>query len=134
MVLVFALQKLSTVTASTEMREKMPVVSGLGEQFQWANLQFDLMGGGDAAGGVNGTNSTNSTNSTNGMLLDTAAAGAAMAVGAAARARRMLSMDEHWRSLDRGAKGLHTLLRVGSKRVRRWDEARRQRNESAYEQ
>jgi hypothetical protein len=37
-VLVFALQKLSTTTSSTEMKGKMPVVQQLGEQFQWANM------------------------------------------------------------------------------------------------
>ena len=41
MTLVFALQKLSMVSSSTRMADKMPVVSGLGEQFAWANLMFD---------------------------------------------------------------------------------------------
>jgi hypothetical protein len=39
-VLIFALQKLSVVSSSTKMKDKMPVVSGLGEQFGWTNLMF----------------------------------------------------------------------------------------------
>jgi hypothetical protein len=109
-VLIFALQKLSSVSSSTRMSDHMPIVSGLGEQFAWANLLFlpnqthnSSWWGGNA----------NGTNSTEGLVT--------LATGIPARIAR---------SLARGHKGASTLARIASRRFANWERKRVKRNET----
>jgi hypothetical protein len=98
------------VSSSTRMADKMPVVSGLGEQFAWANLMFDSNATDDWINGTgmwgNGTNGT-------GVIAAVADIPSRMA-----------------RSLAGGAKGMNTFARIGTRRFNRWDTRRKERNES----
>jgi hypothetical protein len=109
--LIFGLQKLSVISGTSLMKDKMPIVSGLGEQFQWTNLMFSL-GGNNTNGSSWGSNGTNTTVGVTRMLADSGA--------------RM------HRSLARGAKGVGTFARIGTRRFRRWNTKRREQNQTIF--
>jgi hypothetical protein len=124
-VLIFALQKLSVTTSSTSMKTKMPVISSLGEQFQWANLQLALGGGG--ANDTNGTGWDTNASSLGGNNSVASTIGRHLMNTPAAIGNRVHG-GVH--SLRKGAKGLNTLAVIGTRRYQRWDDKRRARNES----
>jgi hypothetical protein len=105
MMLVFTLQKLSTTTASTNIKTKTPVVSALGEQFQWANLMVGI--GGDRGSKTSATNGTGNVGSFRRIL-----SAPAVMVGRGAD------------SIGRGANGIGMLTRIGTRRFNRWNERR----------
>ena len=130
--LIFALQKLSVTTSSSSMKEKLPVVSGLGETFQWTNLQFALGGGGSG-------NNSNSSGSGNSSMWGGSASWWAGSNSTGAGGMRFLRdlastpvaiSREAMYSWHRGAKGIRTLARISGKHYNRWDLERAQRNET----
>jgi hypothetical protein len=100
--LIFALQKLSMVSGSTGMKGKMPLVTGLGEQFAWTNMMFSFrsFGNGNRTNGTGSNSSSNSSNISNSSNSSSATV-----------ARRLYEwgidtlIDRH-QSLGRGAKGM----------------------------
>jgi hypothetical protein len=128
-VLIFALQKLSSVTSSSNMKDKLPVVSGLGESFQWANLQFALGGSSNSSEQGGGNTSVWGSNTT--VANAVTSGGRRLAQGLMNAPAAISSSVHHgMHSLRKGANGAHTLARIGTKQYLRWDEKRIARNET----
>jgi hypothetical protein len=125
-VLIFALQKLAVVSRIDMLDEKMPVVTGLGQEFEWANMMMDPpwgTGNESTASSESNNSDSNSSNSSNNRVTDEVN-------GRRARQRRRRNLlqahgidspatSERPRTRG-GIAAVSTLVRIGTGRLRRW--------------
>jgi hypothetical protein len=109
-VLVFALQKLAVVSRVDTLGEKMPLVAGLGKEFEWANMMFTLPWGSNSSNSSSGRNSNTSSSYNNNSS----------AWSGSGASERRLTGTGRVKKVRGTIAAVSTLVRIGSRRFHRW--------------